>query len=97
MSNNLSKQLCELCRIPPKCVNCGQTVSDENPCPKHCNKQKYPDLTKPENFVKLYKLLNKTNEKEFLQRLIGRLSYEAGWFTDELKQSIREAEWVYEA
>ena len=50
---NLSRQLCEICGIEPKCINCGQTVSEENPCPKPCGEQKYPDFTKPENFVKL--------------------------------------------
>ncbi len=58
MSKDLSQQLCELCGIPPKCVNCGQTVSDDNPCPKPCNKQKYPDFT-PEKQLELIKLIGK--------------------------------------
>lgn len=54
---NLSKELCEICGIEPKCINCGQTVSDKNPCPKPCNKQKYPDFEKPGNFVRLVNLI----------------------------------------
>ena len=53
---NLSKELCKICGIKPKCINCGQTVSEENPCPKPCNKQKYPDFEKPENYKKLQKV-----------------------------------------
>lgn len=54
---NLSQQLCEICGIEPKCINCGQTVSDNNPCPKPCKKQKYPDFEKPENYTKLFALI----------------------------------------
>ena len=55
-SKDLSRELCEICGIEPKCINCGQTVSDENPCPKPCDKQKYPDFTRPENFVRILEL-----------------------------------------
>lgn len=54
---NLSKQLCEVCGIEPKCINCGRTVSEDNPCPEPCNEQKYPDFTKPENYIKLFSLI----------------------------------------
>ena len=51
---NLSQQLCKVCGIEPRCIDCGQTVSEENPCPDFCSKQKYPDFEIPENFVKLF-------------------------------------------
>ena len=54
---NLSQHLCETCGIEPKCIDCGQTVSEENPCPVPCTKQKYPDFTKPKNFVRLINLI----------------------------------------
>ncbi len=54
---NLSQQLCGVCGIEPKCIDCGQTVSEDNPCPVPCSKQKYPDFTKSENFVKLFSLI----------------------------------------
>lgn len=127
---NLSRQLCEICGIEPKCINCGQTVSEENPCPKPCGEQKYPDFTKPENFVRLLNLpteiiikngraipaknmwwiINMEVKKygqlapyycdDFFIRLILLLQNENKYYNDELinriKQSIREAEWVYE-
>lgn len=55
----------------------------------------YPDFGKPENFVRLYQLINKQTTNEVLSRIVGQLQVEVGWHTDELKQSIREAEWVY--
>ena len=55
----------------------------------------YPNFAQAENFVKLYELINKQNRTEVLQRLVRRLRVEAGWYTDEIKQSIRETEWVY--
>ena len=108
MNNNLSKQLCELGGIEPKCVNCGQTVSDENPCPKPCNKQKYPDFAKPENFVRLLKIANDvlggvhfatayTKNKPHIfeeQALIHYLPIAK--LNNSFQRAIREVEWVYE-
>lgn len=54
---NLSQQLCKICGIEPKCINCGQTVSDNNPCPKPCDKQKHVNFRNPENFVNLFNLI----------------------------------------
>ena len=56
----------------------------------------YPDFEQPENFVKLYEIISKQSRTEILNRLVRRLRVEAGWYTDELKQAIRETEWVYE-
>lgn len=82
---NLSKELCEVCGIEPK------TTEDYN-----LNEYKaYPDFEQPENFVKLYEIISKQSRTEILNQLVRRLRVEAGWYTDELKQSIREAEWVY--
>lgn len=127
MTIELSKQLCELCGIKPKCINCGQTVSDNNPCKMPCTKQKYPDFGKPENCLKLIEILSnymddedrgisitqnrvalgepiglQTDDSErkldFKQKILKLLidSFEFPFENDKkLKQSIREAEWVY--
>lgn len=112
MNNNLSKQLCELCGIEGKCVNCGQTVSDENPCPKPCDRRKYPDFTKSENFVRLFNL---TLPIRGISTIAEFVTFEYLTITDskdflkklikaiqepytenEVIKAIREAEWVYE-
>lgn len=98
---NLSKYLCKICGIEPKCINCGQTVSSENPCSKPCNKQKYPDFEKTENFVKLLNSPAETIIKnELLIRLIVILENKNKIYSDEfvnrIKQVIRETEWIYE-
>lgn len=96
-NKTLSQQLCELCGIRPKCINCGQTVSNENPCKMPCDKQKYIDFENPENFVQLLELkyeksntifsyvisrYNKIfNRQDFLWLLINVLN-------NEIKQSI---------
>ena len=73
MSNDLSRQLCELCGI-----------------------DKAVDFTKPENFARLWEVVNKQTKEELIGRITGRILVEAGDYIYELKQSIREAEWVYE-
>ncbi len=85
-NKDLSHELCEICGIKAK------IIEDYN----GNEYEIFPDFTQPENFVKLYKIYNKTNEKEFLARLIERLTYEAGFFTDELKQAIKSEVWKYE-
>lgn len=58
MSNDLSKQLCELCGIEPErdCINC------PHPCETACNNCSYGELVYPDfennnnNFVKLFEL-----------------------------------------
>lgn len=72
----------------------------------------YPDFTKPENFVRLFDLtlpqkgiptiaefvtyehLTITDSKDFLAKLIEMLK--DGSYVADIKQSIRETEWVYE-
>ena len=89
MNNNLSQQLCELCEI-----------------------EKTVDFTKSENFVRLFNLtlpqkgiptiaefvtyehLTITDSNDFLAKLIEMLKDDS--YVAEIKQSIREAEWVYE-
>lgn len=128
MTKKLSKQLCELCGIGPKCVNCGQTVSSENPCPKPCNRQKYPDFGQPENFVKLLEIVSRRSSVSFCHNgsyfgcsihYYFKDIFEANEGTiqhnflntllkqdlrnpckpkllEQIKQSIREAKWVYD-
>lgn len=62
---NLSKELCKICGIEPKCVNCGRTVSEDNPCPESCSEKKYPDFEQPENFVKLFKIITTIADYRF--------------------------------
>ena len=98
-TKDLSRELCEICGIETKKIEkrCFECEFNAEECGyRYCYKNAYPDFAKPKNFVKLYKILNKTNEKEFLARLIDRLTYEAGFFTDELKQAIKSEEWVYD-
>lgn len=88
----LSEQICEVCGLKyckeKVVINNGQT-------PNIDIKPFYLDFEQPENFVILFELINKQTRSEFLQRLVQRLRVEAGWYTDEIKQSIRETEWVY--
>lgn len=122
MSNDLSKQLCELCGIEYE-----KTITDD---PEAFVPYKLTlDFTKPENFVRLLNLpteiiikngraipaknmwwiINMDVKKygqlapyycdDFFIRLILLLQNENKYYNDELinriKQSIREAEWVY--
>lgn len=83
---NLSKELCEVCNFSTLLYN-----------PKNETLTRvYPDFKKDKNFVKLWKIVNKQTKTEFLQRLINRLRFEAGWYTDDIKQAIRDEEWIYE-
>jgi len=89
---NISNELCEICGLKyckeKVVLNNGQT-------PNVDIKPFYLDFEQPENFVILFELINKQTRSEFLQILVQRLRVEAGWYTDEIKQSIRETEWVY--
>lgn len=65
MSNDLSRQLCELCGIKPKFFALMQSEENWEEIPesvyykiKDCSTTRiiYPDFTKPENFVRLFDL-----------------------------------------
>ena len=56
----------------------------------------YPDFTKPENFTRLWELVNNQKRTELIYRIYKRLLVEAGWQNDNLKQAVREAQWLYE-
>ena len=89
MSNDLNNQLCELCGI-----------------------EKTVDFTKSENFVRLFNLRTKRQKsytvaelitlecmaiidtKNFLENLIYIIKSDMD--VADIKQSIREAEWVYD-
>lgn len=121
MSNDLSKQLCEICGIEAKYYFYGlrhkefieinhKTYSKFKN--EYQTKETYPDFTKPENFVRLFDLtlpqkgiptiaefvtyehLTITDSNDFLAKLIEMLKDDS--YVAEIKQSIREAEWVYE-
>ena len=129
MSNDLSKQLAELCGIEgkegqPECLSTDTPVCKKGftaCCPENCTGCKYfnrfekvyPDFTKPENFVRLFDLPIVNNGtrtvgyfvvyeftmktiKDFIKCLIIKLERTQFSITKEVKQSIREAEWVYE-
>lgn len=83
---NLSKELCYICNFSTLFFNPeNETLT-----------RVYPDFKKAENFVKLWEIVSKQSKEEFLQRLINRLRFEAGWYTDDIKQAIRDEEWIYE-
>lgn len=90
MSNDLSKQLCELCGIK-------QTVDFTKPE----NFVRLFDLpivnngTRTVGYFVVYEFTMKTI-KEFIEGLIIKLERTQFSITKEVKQSIREAEWVYD-
>lgn len=105
MSNDLSKQLCELCGIEYE-----KTITDD---PEAFVPYKLTlDFTKSENFVRLFDLtlpqkgiptiaefvtyehLTITDSKDFLKKLIK--SIQEPYTENEVIKSIREAEWVYD-
>lgn len=55
----------------------------------------YPDFEQPENFVRLWEIISNQSKRELVQRLITRLRVEGGWYTDEIKQAIREEKWNF--
>lgn len=105
MTNDLSRQLCELCGIEYE-----KTITDD---PEAFVPYKLTlDFTKPENFVRLFDLPIVNNGtrtvgyfvvyeftmktiKEFIECLLIKLERTQFSITKEVKQSIREAEWVY--
>lgn len=105
MSNDLSKQLCELCGIEYE-----KTITDD---PEAFVPYKLTlDFTKSENFVRLFNLtlpirgissiaefvtfeyLTITDSKDFLKKLIK--SIQEPYTENEVIKSIRKAEWVYD-
>lgn len=103
---NLSKELCEICGIEPHedkyCFwQCKNPELENKPCnnaecPHYRHYLYYVNFASIENFWKLYEIVSKQTRTEFLQRLVERLRVESGWYTDELKQAIREKEWKYD-
>lgn len=85
---NLSKELCEICGIEPH----EEFWDIEGELVKIL---KYPNFERGENFIKLYEILNKKNRIELLRRAIQTLQIEKFYGSKNLKQAIRETEWVY--
>lgn len=101
----ISRQLCELCGIEYE-----KTITDD--VEAFVPYQVTLDFTKPENFVRLFDLtlpqkgiptiaefvtyehLTITDSKDFLAKLIEMLKDDS--YVADIKQSIRETEWVYE-
>lgn len=107
MTKELSKQLCELCGIEGKWIEYETETTDG--CINLGSKLVYPDFTKPENFVRLLKIGLDIFKEFRLERHSMSMEPEEKLITDclirtsddfypvnKLKQSIREAEWVYE-
>lgn len=110
MTKDLSIQLCELCGIERKWIK--YTTETTDGCVNLGSRLVYPDFTKPENFVRLFDLtlpqkgiptiaefvtyehLTITDSKDFLAKLIEMLKDDS--YVADIKQSIREAEWVYD-
>lgn len=99
---NLSKELCEVCGIEPKCINCGRTVSEDNPCPKPCSEQKYPDFTKLENFAKLFSLVTTIDAFVYAPECINAIKaflecvIECAVKEKNIADCIKRTEWVYD-
>lgn len=107
MTKDLSKQLCGLCGIEGKWIEYETETTDG--CINLGLKLVYPDFTKPENFVRLLKIWLDIFKEFRLERHSMSMEPEEKLITDclirtsddfypvnKLKQSIREAEWVYE-
>ncbi len=59
--------------------------------------KEFPDFTKPVNFVRLWEILTKVNRDELVACAINLVTFDPEkCYYSKLKQSIREAEWVYE-
>ena len=134
MSNDLSKQLCELCGIKPRygvwvdygdldhdyrlvtnerkyrlIADCRYNYGVDDDDLRDLKPEFYPDFTKPENFVRLLKIWLAIFGEFRLERHSMSMEPEEKLITDclirtsddfypvnKLKQSIREAEWVYD-
>ena len=101
---NLSKELCEICGVEYEKPVC----NDE----EFCDYKAKLSFEKPENFVRLFDLtlpqkgiptiaefvtyehLTITDSKDFLAKLIEMLKDDS--YVADIKQAIRETEWVYE-
>lgn len=102
MTKELSKQLCVLCGIEAKLDGSNPNLSLQ---------PVFPDFGNPENFVKLLELSVKNEKEErtilrmfapfccddrteLLKQIVSYIERRC-LFHDNIKQSIREAEWVY--
>lgn len=61
-----------------------------------CGIEQTVDFTKPENFVRLRGIVTGSTGEDFVKSLIMRLTFVNDCYSDKIKQSIREAEWVYD-
>ena len=106
-TNNLSRELCEICGIEGKWFE--YTTETTDGCVNLGKKRVFTDFTQPENFVKLFELnipdnsvtvgaaicfcnrRHLNNRDDFLESVIQLAKY-----NNDIKQAIREMEWVYE-
>ena len=91
MSNDLSKQLCELCGIE---YEKHEPVAATDGVIQAYSTKKL-DFTKPENFVRLLELITSQTREQNLKTMLNHLKVNLYPYTEQTKQSIREAEWVY--
>lgn len=105
---NLSKKLCKVCGIPYILLEDNCRVYDNNGelCEQYVHKLNFEQ---PENFVKLFNLqLYQTtlaaiitydsiilNTRDFISSVIQELK-DTHYDTSEIKQAIRDEEWIYE-
>ena len=61
-----------------------------------CGIEKTVDFTKSENFVRLLELITRRTKEQNLETMFNHLKVNIYPYTEQTKQSIREAEWVYE-
>ena len=74
---------------------CPYNMECTSECEYFYEKQIYPDFTKPENFVRLLELITRQTKEQNLETMFNHLKVNIHLYTEQTKQSIREAEWVY--
>ena len=75
---------------------CPYNMECTSECEYFYEKQIYPDFTKPENFVRLLELITRQTKEQNLETMFNHLKVNIHLYTEQTKQSIREAEWVYD-